>query len=131
MSGAAGAHVGQEDLPPRDVRALLGPNAIVGHSTHTREQLEASSSEPVSYVAIGPVFGTKTKVTGYAPIGLAMVSEAARLSKGLPVVAIGGITVENAPSVIAAGASAVAIIGDLLVGGDPKARVELYCRALR
>jgi thiamine-phosphate diphosphorylase len=130
MSGAAGAHVGQEDLAPRDVRTLLGPAAIVGHSTHTREQLEASSSEPLSYIAIGPVFGTKTKATGYEPIGLAMVTEAARLSKGLPVVAIGGITIQNAPSVIAAGASAVAVIGDLLIGGDPKARVEQYC-ALR
>ena len=92
MSGAAGAHVGQEDLAPRDVRKLLGPTAIVGYSTHTPEQLEAASSEPVSYIAIGPVFGTQTKATGYEPIGLTMVAEAARLSKGLPVVAIGGIT---------------------------------------
>ena len=131
MSGAAGVHVGQEDLAPRDVRTLLGPTAIVGHSTHTQEQLEAAASEPVSYIAIGPVFGTQTKATGYEPIGLTMVAEAVRLSKGLPVVAIGGITVENAPAVIAAGASAVAVIGDLLVGGDPKARVDAYCRALR
>jgi len=131
MSGAAGVHVGQEDLAPGDVRKLLGPTAIVGYSTHTREQLEAASSEPVSYLAIGPVFGTQTKATGYEPIGLTMVAEAARLSRGLPVVAIGGITVDNASAVIAAGASGVAVIGDLLAGGDPKARVERYCRALR
>jgi thiamine-phosphate pyrophosphorylase len=131
MSGAAGVHVGQEDLSPRDVRKLLGPTAIVGYSTHTPDQLEAAASEPLSYIAIGPVFGTQTKATGYEPIGLTMVAEAVRLSKGLPVVAIGGITVENAPAVIAAGASAVAVIGDLLVGGDPKARVDAYRRALR
>jgi thiamine-phosphate pyrophosphorylase len=131
LSGAAGAHVGQEDLAPGDVRGLLGPQAIVGYSTHTRAQLEAAAVEPVSYIAIGPVFGTETKATGYEPVGLTMVAEAVRLAKGLPVVAIGGITLANAAAVIAAGASAVAVIGDLLIGGDPKARVEAYGRALR
>jgi thiamine-phosphate pyrophosphorylase len=131
MSRAAGVHVGQEDLAPRDVRKVLGPTAIVGYSTHTQEQLERASSEPVSYIAIGPVFGTQTKATGYEPVGLALVQAAARLSKGLPVVAIGGITLETAPAVIAAGASAVAVISDLTANGDPRGRVAAYCRALR
>jgi len=131
MSGAAGAHVGQEDLTPRDARRLLGAAAIIGYSTHTPPQVAAASGEPISYIAIGPVFGTQSKATGYDPVGLAMVAEAARLSKGLPVVAIGGITLDTAPAVLAAGASAVAVIGDLLVGGDPKARVAAYARALR
>jgi thiamine-phosphate pyrophosphorylase len=130
MSGAAGTHVGQQDVAPGDARRLLGPSAILGYSTHTPAQLDAASYEPVSYIAVGPVFGTRTKVTGYEPVGLAMVAEAVRRSKGLPVVAIGGITLETAPAVIAAGASAVAVIGDLLTGGDPRGRVAAYVHAL-
>ena len=131
MSGAAGVHVGQDDLAPAAARQLLGAAAIVGYSTHTVDQIESASVEPVTYIAIGPVFGTHTKATGYEPVGLGLVAEAARCSRGLPVVAIGGITLETAPAVIAAGASGVAVIGDLLVGGDPKARVAAFQRALR
>ena len=130
MSGAAGAHVGQDDLAPRAVRQTLGPGAIVGYSTHTTAQVEAASTEPVTYIAIGPVFGTRTKATGYEPVGLALVSDAARVSRGLPVVAIGGITLETAPAVIEAGASSVAVISDLLAGGDPAARVRAFLDAL-
>ncbi|HYN64920.1 MAG TPA: thiamine phosphate synthase [Candidatus Limnocylindrales bacterium] len=130
MSGAAGVHVGQDDVSPSAARQLLGPGAIVGYSTHTSAQIEAASVEPVTYIAIGPVFGTHTKATGYEPVGLALVAEAARLSRGLPVVAIGGITLDTAPQVLAAGATGVAVIGDLLTGGDPRARVAAYCRAL-
>jgi thiamine-phosphate pyrophosphorylase len=131
ICGAAGTHVGQEDVPPRDARRLLGHTATIGYSTHTRAQVDAASSEPVSYIAVGPVFGTRTKATGYEPVGLAMIAEAVRRSNGLPVVAIGGITLETAPAVIAAGASAVAVIGDLLTGGDPRRRVSAYGDALR
>ncbi len=131
MSGAAGTHVGQDDLAPASVRQLLGPAAIVGYSTHTTVQLAAAAREPVTYLAIGPVFGTRTKATGYDAVGLGMVSEAARLSKGIPVVAIGGITLETAPAVIAAGASAVAVISDLVGHGDPGGRVAAFVRALR
>jgi thiamine-phosphate pyrophosphorylase len=130
MSGAAGVHVGQDDLAPLAARQLLGPAAIVGYSTHTTAQIEAASIEPVTYVAVGPVFGTHTKATGYEPVGLDLVAAAARLSRGLPVVAIGGITLETAPDVVAAGASGVAVISDLLVGGDPRRRVEAYLRVL-
>jgi thiamine-phosphate diphosphorylase len=130
MSGAAGVHVGQEDLAPAAARELLGAAAIVGYSSHTVSQIEAASIEPVTYIAVGPVFGTHTKATGYEAVGLDLVAEAARLSRGLPVVAIGGITLETAPVVIAAGASGVAVISDLLVGGDPKARVAAYRRVL-
>jgi thiamine-phosphate pyrophosphorylase len=128
MSGAAGVHVGQEDLPPRNARAQLGP-AIVGFSTHTRPQIEAALTEPVTYIAVGPVFGSTTKDTGYAPVGLDLVAHArSRVPKEVGVVAIGGITLENARSVVDAGASTVAVIGDLLVG-DPAARVAAYRRA--
>jgi thiamine-phosphate pyrophosphorylase len=129
MSRAAGVHVGQDDLAPSLVRNLLGPAAVVGFSTHTTGQIENASAEPVSYIAIGPVFGTRTKDTGYTAVGLTRVSEAARRSRGLPVVAIGGITLETAGSVWAAGASSVAVISDLMEEGDPAARVRAYLKA--
>jgi thiamine-phosphate pyrophosphorylase len=130
LAGAAGAHVGQEDLPPAAVRRLLGSDAVIGFSTHTVPQIEAAVREPVTYVAVGPVFGTVTKDTGYEAVGLERVREAVRIAAGLPVVAIGGITLETAPQVVAAGASSVAVIGDLLTGGDPAARVAAFCRVL-
>ena len=130
MSGAAGVHVGQDDLTPGAVRRLLGAGAIVGYSTHTTAQIETASIEPVTYIAIGPVFGTRTKATGYEPIGLEMVSDAVRVSRGLPVVAIGGITLETASSVIEAGASSIAVIADLLAIDDPAGRVRAFLDAL-
>jgi thiamine-phosphate pyrophosphorylase len=131
MSGAAGTHVGQEDVPPAAARRILGDRAIVGYSTHTTDQIEAAVREPISYLAIGPVFGTRTKATGYCAIGLPMVAEAARLAAGLPVVGIGGITLDMAPQVVAAGAAAVAVISDLLAGGEPAVRVRRFVEALR
>ena len=126
ISGAAGVHVGQEDLPPGAARRLLGPSAVIGLSTHTPEQIAAAAAEPISYLAIGPVFGTQTKATGYDAVGLERVRLAVTGAHGRPVVAIGGITLERAPSVIEAGASAVAVIGDLLATGNPEARVRQY-----
>jgi hypothetical protein len=125
-------HIGQDDLPPASVRAIAGEQATVGLSTHTIEQLERAVNEPVSYVAIGPVFGTTTKVTGHERVGLEMVREAAlrTRARGLPLVAIGGITLESAPSVLAAGASSVAVIGDLLATGDPMKRAQEFLSRL-
>jgi len=120
--------VGQDDLPPAQVRNLMGAGAVVGFSTHTSGQIERAAQEPISYIAIGPVFGTRTKDTGYTAVGLAQVTEAANRSKGLPVVAIGGITLDSAASVWEAGASSVAVISDLLEGRDPAARVRAYLR---
>jgi thiamine-phosphate pyrophosphorylase len=132
LVGADGVHVGQDDLPPPAVRALVGDQAEVGLSTHTRDQIERALLEPVSYVAIGPVFGTATKATGYARIGLEIVRDAAARTraKGLPVVAIGGITLENAVSVLEAGAASVAVISDLLTTGDPEARARAFVERL-
>ena len=130
MSGAAGVHVGQDDLEPKAARHLLGEGKIVGFSTHSVAQVSGALTEPISYLAVGPVFGTQTKVTGFDAVGLELVADACRLARGLPVVAIGGITLETAPRVIAAGASCGAVIGDLLAGGDPKGRIAAYNRAL-
>jgi thiamine-phosphate pyrophosphorylase len=81
-------------------------------------------------VAVGPVFGTRTKDTGYAAVGLELVSTAARRADRVPVVAIGGITLENASSVIEAGGAAVAVIADLLATGDPRGRARAYLQTL-
>lgn len=131
MAGADGVHVGQADLPPAAVRrAAAGKPLQIGLSTHTPAQIAAAARAPVDYIAIGPVFGTATKDTGYEPVGLGMVKEAVRGSMGRPVVAIGGMTLENAPSVLQAGASSVAVISDLLATGDPAERVREYLEAL-
>jgi thiamine-phosphate pyrophosphorylase len=100
-------------------------------STHTPEQWDAAVREPVSYIAIGPAFGTGTKDTGYTAVGLEIVSSAsaAAAKRGLPTVAIGGITLGNAKSVIDAGASSVAVISDLL-SIDPEKRCREFLRAL-
>lgn len=129
MAGAHGVHVGQEDLPPSAVRAVLrGQPMQVGLSTHTLDQITAAAAEPVDYIAIGPVFGTATKDTGYQPVGLDLVKAAAAGSAGRPVVAIGGITLGNAGAALAAGAASVAVIADLLAGDDPGARIRQYLR---
>lgn len=124
LSGAAGVHVGQDDLEVADVRRLLGIAALVGVSTHDEAQIDAALSTSADYVAVGPVFGTTTKETGYAARGLDLLRYAA--GRGKPVVAIGGVTLERVHTVLGAGASAVAVISDLLTGGDPEARTREF-----
>lgn len=128
MAGAAGVHLGQDDMPPEAARSLAPPGFLIGLSTHTTAQLAAAADAPIDYLAIGPVFGTRTKETGYQAVGLAMVEAAARAADGRPVVAIGGITLDNALPVMTAGASSVAVISDLLATGDPTARIRQYLR---
>jgi thiamine-phosphate pyrophosphorylase len=135
LSGAGGVHVGQDDLPAAAVRALVGPEAMVGLSTHTADQCAGALGQPVSYIAVGPVFSTGTKATGYQAIGPAGVRRAvAQIAASpvpdMPLVAIGGITLANARSVIDAGANSVATISDLLSTGNPAARVGQLLQAL-
>jgi thiamine-phosphate pyrophosphorylase len=131
LSGADGVHVGQDDLPVEETRAIVGPAAIVGVSTHDEAQLEAASRSSADYVAVGPIFGTATKDTGYTARGLDLVRLArGTVAPGTPIVAIGGITLERAPAVIAAGAASVAVISDLLTGDDPAARVRAFLDCL-
>jgi thiamine-phosphate pyrophosphorylase len=127
LAGADGVHLGQDDLAPAAVRRIVGDQAIVGVSTHTQDQVATAVTQPISYLAIGPIFGTSTKSTGYEPVGLDAVRCAAghAREKAIPVVAIGGITLERAASVLEAGAASVAIIGDLVVA-DPAFRVREY-----
>jgi thiamine-phosphate pyrophosphorylase len=133
LSGAHGVHVGQDDLSPAEVRAVAPGLSMVGLSTHTDRQFTDGLSQPVQYLAVGPVFPTSTKERSDDAIGLEGVRRAARLgqSRGLPIVAIGGITLATAAEVIAAGASSIAVIADLLVDGErPQARAEAYLRRL-
>jgi thiamine-phosphate pyrophosphorylase len=131
MAQADGVHVGQDDLSPTDVRDIVGPDAIVGLSTHSDGQVEAGCRAPVSYLAIGPVFRSTTRMAVAEPIGTAGVAAAVARARvaHLPVVAIGGLTLDNAPEVIAAGAASVAVISDL-IAGDPRQRARQLLDAL-
>ena len=131
LARATGVHVGQDDLPVTAVRELLGPTAIVGLSTHTPGQIDAACREPVSYIAVGPIFETGTKPTGYKPVGLGPIRYAVSVCGQIPVVAIGGITFERAPEVLAAGAQSVVVISDLLVGSDPARRTREFHQRLK
>jgi thiamine-phosphate pyrophosphorylase len=154
LSGAAGVHVGQDDLRPAAARAAAGEGLLVVLSTHNQRQVDEALGEPIDYLAVGPVFGTTSKAAADPAVGLDLVRHAATargaapassvgrlrpapspLGSGssrirVPVVAIGGITLERAPEVIAAGASSVAVISDLLAGGDPERRVREYLARL-
>ena len=111
--GADGVHLGQEDLAPEAARSILGPNAIIGFSTHNLEQARLSAQMPVDYVAIGPIFVTATKKSLNPPVGLDGLERVRQTLGTIPVVAIGGITSENIESVLSAGADAVALISDI------------------
>jgi len=124
MCGADGVHVGQDDMSVEDARRVVGDQAIVGVSTHDEAQVAAAVKTSASYLAVGPIYGTATKDTGYRARGLALVRHAAA-SAQRPVVAIGGITLERAPEVYAAGAASLAVISDLL-REDPATMVRRF-----
>lgn len=125
-AGAAGVHLGQTDVPPVSARRLLTGEAIVGRSTHTPAQIDAALEEPISYLAVGPVFETTTKDTGYRAVGLDLVRYAVQRAGRIPVVAIGGINLDRVGAVRDAGASAVAIVSDLFSTADVEGRVRAY-----
>jgi thiamine-phosphate pyrophosphorylase len=123
-----GVHVGQEDLSPEAVRKIIGTNRWLGVSTHNPEQLREADLAPADYLAIGPVFPTTSKEKPDPVVGLEGVRRARQLTRK-PLVAIGGITRQNAASVIEAGAGSVAVISDLL--RDPRKSAEEFLRILR
>jgi thiamine-phosphate pyrophosphorylase len=123
----AGLHLGQDDLPPSAARGILG-EAILGFSTHNEAQLRAAESEPADYLALGPIFGTISKQNPDPVVGLEGLRQWRPLT-GRPLVAIGGITRENARSVLLAGADSVAVIGDLFPeDGDIVARIREWMK---
>ena len=122
----AALHLGQDDLPPADARRIMPPHRIIGFSTHSAGQLRAADHEPVDYLAIGPIFATASKQNPDPVVGLDRL-RTLRLLTQKPLVAIGGITRETAPSALKAGADSVAIIGDLYP--QPLSKASLRARA--
>ena len=111
---ADGVHLGQDDLPPKNAREILGEKAIIGFSTHNITQAISAVKLPIDYLAIGPVFATKTKENPDEIVGIEGVKKVREAVGDFPLVAIGGITLENFQDVLDAGANSVAIISDLL-----------------
>ncbi len=126
-SGLDGLHVGQEDLSPEAARGIIGNDRWLGVSTHNPEQLTEADLTSADYLAIGPIFGTTSKSNPDPVVGLERLRRARKMT-GKPLVAIGGITRENARSVIDAGADSVAVISDLL--RDPGKSAEEFFRIL-
>ena len=118
--GADGVHLGQDDLPLSAGRKLMGQK-IIGISTHDLDQARAAERAGADYIGFGPMFGTRTKATGYEARGPEMLQQIRR-AVTLPIVAIGGITEANVQEVWQAGADSVAIIGDVLHDNDPGAK---------
>jgi thiamine-phosphate pyrophosphorylase len=111
LAGAA-LHLGQDDLPPSAARNVVGTATTIGFSTHNEAQLRAAAEEPADYLALGPIFGTASKANPDPTVGVEGLRRLRSLT-GRPLVAIGGITRENARTVLDAGADSVAVIGDL------------------
>ncbi len=116
--GADGVHLGQDDADPGEARELLGPEALIGLSTHSREQIEAAASKPVDYISVGPVWETPTK-QGRPAVSLELVEHAAANSE-LPFFAIGGIDPSNAAQVAAAGAERICVVRAIRDAPDPR-----------
>jgi thiamine-phosphate pyrophosphorylase len=119
LSGADGVHVGDEDLPVGEVRRLLGPDLLVGRTARTLDEASAAISEGADHVGFGPIFPSRTKPLAVPPRGLASLREAAAALRA-PIVAIGGIGVENVADVARAGAACAAVVEAIFGGGDPR-----------
>ena len=122
--GADYVHLGQEDLAAADVAAIKQAGLKLGISTHSEEELAIALAAKPDYVALGPIYETRLKVMKWAPQGLERIREWKRRIGSLPLVAIGGITPERAPGVMAAGADSVAVITDFVTHPDPEARIR-------
>jgi thiamine-phosphate pyrophosphorylase len=125
LAGASGVHVGQEDLGVEQARELVGGDKWVGVSTHNLEQFQSAAATSADYIAVGPVFATSSKANPDPVVGIEFIRQVRGLTDK-PIVAIGGITLENAASVIATGADSVAVISDILRARDPGERARQY-----
>lgn len=123
--GAGGVHVGQEDIPVEAARQICGPKTWIGLSTHSLEQVRAAERTAADYLAVGPIFSTQTKETPDPVVGVEFIHKARGVTTK-PLVAIGGITLERARSVYAAGADSLAVARDLACADDPGARAREY-----
>ncbi|GGC67014.1 thiamine phosphate synthase [Chelatococcus reniformis] len=123
-AGARHVHLGQEDLAVADVPAIRKAGLTLGLSTHDEAELEAALAARPDYVALGPIYPTTLKVMRFGPQGLDRIGQWKRQVGPMPLVAIGGITLERAPGVFAAGADSIAVVSDVTQNPDPDARVR-------
>jgi len=129
LADARGVHVGQEDLSVEDARAVVGPDKLVGVSTHNRAQFEQAATSSADYIAVGPIFSTSTKANPDPVVGMEFIRRIRPLTYK-PIVAIGGITLERATEVVRAGADSVAVISDILRAPNPGARARQFIEIL-
>ena len=129
LSGADGVHVGQDDLSAEVTRGLLGPERWVGVSTHNPEQFQAAAATSADYIAIGPIFATNSKANPDPVVGTETIRKVRAFTEK-PIVAIGGIRLDQAAEVIEAGADAVAVISDILTASDPAKRAGQFLERL-
>ena len=127
--GADGVHLGQEDLPLTDARAILGPGRLIGISTHNLAQATEAEAGGADYIGYGPVFPTATKENPDLVVGVAGLREV-RARIRIPIVAIGGINAQNASAMRAAGADCIAVVSAVLAAPDPKAAIAELLRAI-
>jgi thiamine-phosphate pyrophosphorylase len=127
LANAQGVHVGQQDLNVSETRAIVGPDILVGVSTHSLEQLDAADKTSADYIAFGPIFPTSSKENLDPVVGLDLLREARQHTRK-PLVAIGGITLERAAEVFRAGADSLAVARDLIVAENPAARAQLFLK---
>ena len=129
LAGADGVHVGQEDLAAEQARSLVGAKKWVGVSTHNLQQFREAAATSADYIAVGPIFSTLSKANPDPVVGTELIRRVRALTDK-PIVAIGGITVDTAASVIEAGADSVAVIGDILRAPDRARRARQYLEVL-
>ena len=118
-AGAYGVHLGQEDLDTADMQALHSAGVRLGLSTHTLAELARAKAVQPSYLAIGPIYPTTLKVMPYEPVGLGRLAEWAKQAAPYPVVAIGGISLQHMPGVLACGVDGVAVVSAVTLAADP------------
>jgi len=124
--GADGVHLGVDDLSIENARRLAPPNFVIGYSPDTDQQAEAARQRGANYLGVGPIYGTASKADAGVAIGVDLLHHRAAIS-GLPTIGIGGVTAENAASVIGAGACGVAVIGAILRSADPQESARALC----
>jgi thiamine-phosphate pyrophosphorylase len=126
VAGAKHLHLGQEDLVDADLKAIRDAGLTLGVSTHDDEELENALRTDPDYIALGPIFPTTLKSMRFAPQGISKITEWKRRIADIPLVAIGGIKLEQAPGIFAAGADSIAVVSDVTQNADPDARVRAW-----
>jgi thiamine-phosphate pyrophosphorylase len=128
VAGAKHLHLGQEDLAEADVGAIRDAGLTLGISTHDDDELATALAAKPDYVALGPIFPTTLKSMRFAPQGIAKITEWKKRVGSIPLVAIGGIKLEHAADIFAAGADSIAVVSDITQAADPDARVRAWLR---